>query len=74
MSVQTSGSSPTLPIVHTSNDRFYLDECEGGGYILIDWDELDPPEGSPGAVEYSDEEVWERHYKKWGYPPGVVPK
>ncbi len=58
--------------MHNSNERYYLDECEGGGHILIDWDELDPPEGSPGAVEIPHTEVFAQIYERYGCPPAVA--
>ena len=59
LSVQDRKLIESLPYdatVYSDDNRYFLDKVEDG-YILIDWEELDPPEGSPGAVEIPHEVV-----------------
>jgi hypothetical protein len=71
-----------LPVIHADGSAHYADgtidhsdgtiECNGEilDFGEIDWDELDPPEGSPDAEEIPDEVVWANACKLLGLPPG----
>jgi hypothetical protein len=66
---------PPYPVRFADGTIHYPDgtmEVDGWLFDPIDWDELDPPEGSPDAEEIPDEVVWAKMCKRLGIPPGSL--